>query len=77
MNTKLTEIQKQELKDYFNVKVHPRFKPKTIEKIISKINEIRIGTTKATEWVNEQTKIVTWETYLEIWGLYNKYVELK
>lgn len=78
MNTELTEIQKQELKDYFNVKVHPRYKPKTIENIIEVVNKIRIGEFSEMEFVNPITKILRWQDMLEIWGLYkNKIVELK
>lgn len=78
MNTILTSAEEQKLRDHFNTKISPRYKPQTITKIIEAVNKIRIGEMKDTDFVNPITKIVDWSCYFEIWGLYQrKFVELK
>lgn len=75
-NTILTEIEEQELRDYFNVKVNPRYKPRTINKIIDNINKIRTGVIKLTDYVNPDTKILNWDTMIENWKL-DKWVDIE
>lgn len=77
MNTILNEQEEKELRDHFALKVRPRYATRTVDKIVEAVNKIRTGLMKETEFVNPVTKIADWQTYLEVWGLYNRFVRLE
>jgi len=74
MNTILTQEEEQNLRKHFARRVDTKYKPKTMNAIIAKVNEIRIGQASINDWVNNSTKIVTWGVYIELWSLFGRYV---
>jgi hypothetical protein len=74
MNTTMTSEEEEALRRHFALKVRPQYKPSTIDKIVAKINAIRVGEASIEDWINPTTKILNWDCMIEQFGLYGKFV---
>ncbi len=69
----LTNEETEELIKHLQLKVRPKLRQKVIEKLITRVNELRTGALKMTDWVSKM-QIVKWMDILESFGL-DKWIE--